>query len=106
MYREASRQNTPSLCMLGDILLPAFMHLGHECQDLLSPCRGMHNSRVPNQNGVSQACYIVEIHHSGRKPSICAQIGPQFILSSERVFQAMESETIWRVPDQNGVSQA
>ena len=27
-------------------------------------------SRVPDQNGVSQAWYIVEIHHSGRKPSI------------------------------------
>ena len=26
-------------------------------------------SRVPSQNGVSQAWYIVEIHHSGRKPS-------------------------------------
>ena len=25
---------------------------------------------VPDQNGVSQAWYIVEIHHSGRKPSI------------------------------------
>ena len=27
-------------------------------------------SRVPNQNGVSQVWYIVEVHHSGRKPSI------------------------------------
>ena len=27
-------------------------------------------SGVPDQNGVSQAWYIVEIHHSGRKPSI------------------------------------
>ena len=27
-------------------------------------------SRVPNQNGVSQAWCIVQIHHSGRKPSI------------------------------------
>ena len=27
-------------------------------------------SRVPIQNGVSQALYIVEIHHSGRKPLI------------------------------------
>ena len=27
-------------------------------------------SRVPDQNGVSQAWYIVEIRHSGRKPSI------------------------------------
>ena len=25
--------------------------------------------RVPNQNGVSQAWYIAEIHHSGREPS-------------------------------------
>ena len=26
-------------------------------------------SRVPDQNGVSQAWYIVKIHHSGQKPS-------------------------------------
>ena len=26
-------------------------------------------SRVPDQNGVSQACYTVEIHHSGPEPS-------------------------------------
>ena len=26
-------------------------------------------SRVPDQNGVSQAWYIVEIHHSGQEPS-------------------------------------
>ena len=29
-------------------------------------------SRVPDQNGVPQAWFIVEIHHSGRKPSIYA----------------------------------
>ena len=28
-------------CMLGVFLLPAFTHLGHECQDRLSPCDGM-----------------------------------------------------------------
>ena len=31
-----------------------------------------HNSaiaRVPEQNGISEACYIVEIHHSGTEPS-------------------------------------
>ena len=27
------------------------------------------NTRVPNKNGVSQAWYTIEIHHSGRKPS-------------------------------------
>ena len=29
-------------CTLGVRLLPAFTHLGHECQNLLSPCDGMH----------------------------------------------------------------
>ena len=29
-------------CMLGVFLLPAFTPLGHECQDLLSLCNGMH----------------------------------------------------------------
>ena len=28
--------------MLGVFLLLAFAHLGNECQDLLSPCNGMH----------------------------------------------------------------
>ena len=28
--------------MLGVFFLPAFTCLGHECQDLLSPCDGMH----------------------------------------------------------------
>ena len=30
------------LCKLGVFLLPAFTHLGHECQDLLSAWDGMH----------------------------------------------------------------
>ena len=46
------------LCMLGAFFLPTFTHLGHECQDLLSPCDGI----------------------------MCAQIRPRFILSSERVM--------------------
>ena len=29
-------------CMLGVFLLPAFIHLVHESQDLLSLCDGMH----------------------------------------------------------------
>ena len=29
-------------CILGVFLLPAFTCLGHECQDLLSSCDGMH----------------------------------------------------------------
>ena len=29
-------------CVLGVFLLPAFTHLGHERQDLLSPCDEMH----------------------------------------------------------------
>ena len=29
-------------CMLGVFLLPAFTHLEHECQDLLSLCDGMY----------------------------------------------------------------
>ena len=33
-------------CMLGVFFLPAFTRLGHECQDLLSPCDGMHLCRL------------------------------------------------------------
>ena len=32
-------------CMLGVFVLPAFTCLGHECQDLLSLCSGMHVRR-------------------------------------------------------------
>ena len=32
--------------MLGVFLLPAFTHLGHECQDLWSMCDGMHACRL------------------------------------------------------------
>ena len=37
----------------------------------------LHNSRVPDQNSVSQAWFTVEIHHSGQEPSIypCSPIG-------------------------------
>ena len=51
--------------MLGVFLLPAFTRLGHERQDLLSPCDEMH---------------------------VCAQTRPWFILSSEGVFGGMEFE--------------
>ena len=27
-------------------------------------------SMVPDQNGISQACYIIKIYHSGPEPSI------------------------------------
>ena len=30
-------------------------------------------SRVPDQNGIFQACYMVEIYHSGLEPSICSR---------------------------------
>ena len=45
--------------MQGVFLLPALTRIGHECQDLLSPCDGMH---------------------------MCAETRPRFILFSERVF--------------------
>ena len=39
--------------------------VGFVCQLVCSLC----TSRVPGQNGISQACYIVEIYHSGPEPS-------------------------------------
>ena len=47
---------------------------GEWCLVIVAFCRRMIYtgiSRVPGQNGVSQAWYIVEIHHSGGEPSIC-----------------------------------
>ena len=33
-------------CMLGVFLLPTFTRLGHDCQDLLSPCESMYVCRL------------------------------------------------------------
>ena len=45
-------------------------------------CANLHDwvcfSRVPAQNGVSQAWYIVEIHHSGGKPSVLCLLHTAF----------------------------
>ena len=38
-------------------------------------------SRVPDQNGVPQAWYIVELHHSGREPSLCKGDDGRFLVS-------------------------
>ena len=32
-------------------------------------------SRIPDQNGISQVCYIVDIYHSGPEPLICGREG-------------------------------
>ena len=53
-------------------------------------------SRVPSQNRVSQARYIVEIHHSGRKPSI-------FSLT-EIILQNMHMDTRITICYEKGLS--
>ena len=52
----------------------------------------MHISRVPDENGASQACYIVEIHHSGREPSISVSHFLHNSLSSMHVQFTVESD--------------
>ena len=49
-------------CILGAFLLPAFTILGHECQDLLSPCDGSWNACVPR--------FILSSERKGKIPSI------------------------------------
>ena len=51
--------------LLGVFLLLAFTHLGHECQDLLSPCNGMH-VRTHKTSVCTMEC-------------MCAQTRPQFV---------------------------
>ena len=36
--------------------------------------------RVSDQNGISQLYIIVQIHHSGRKPSVCSQNGFSYFM--------------------------
>ena len=66
-------QRTGTLRYRGDITRPTDVISFQGCSCSLlqySGCNSGIISRVPDQNGVSQAWYIVEIHHSGRKPSI------------------------------------
>ena len=68
----------------------------HPAQRYFSPQPGSHlhrkMSRAPDQNGVSQAQYIVEIHHSGQKPSMCYMkytiASATLLLSTSRVTSA------------------
>ena len=52
----------------GDIVVLA---VGCVCCMCGVVCAHVHVSRVPDQNGISQACYIVEIYHSGPDPCMC-----------------------------------
>ena len=42
-------------------------------------CRGHNKSKVPNQNGVSQAWYTVQIHHSGWETLIRKETVKEFV---------------------------
>ena len=55
--------------------------------------------RIPDQNDVSQAWYVVEIYHSGRKPSACSNV----VHVTQLPLTGLDSS---RVPSQNGVFQA
>ena len=57
-------------------------------------------SRVPNQNGVSQAWYIVKIHHSGQEPSIFSHTSGLISLKFEvalKWFKANILLLLWTV---------
>ena len=47
--------------------------------DVADKERGLSISRVPDQNGISQACYIVEIYHSGLELSILLLLGRRVV---------------------------
>ena len=57
-----------------------FTPLWHWFKAEFSSTNHHNKSRVPNQNGVSQAWYIVEIHHSGREPS---KFNPNWFIAVE-----------------------
>ena len=60
-------------------------------------------SRASDQNGVSKAQYIVEIHHSGREPSVCTLFSVMCVTNLSSFYLYFTSG-IFRVSDQNGVS--
>ena len=58
--------------MLGVFLLPPFTHLGHECQDLLSLCDGMHVcTDWTSIYTLIQKCFLngVSVNFKGKIPS-------------------------------------
>ena len=56
------------LCMLGAFLLPAFTCLGHERQDLLSPCDGMHRLHF------GLYCHLKEFGGSGVRTYVNSKV--------------------------------
>ena len=79
-------------CMLGVFLLPAFIRPGSECQDLLSPCDGMHVCRLdlglyshPKEfwaNGVT-----THVNSKGKFPST-GKNSPQRRIEPAALYQA------------------
>ena len=51
-------------------------------------------SRVPDQNGVSQTCFIVEKHHSGLEPSINQYFSSEFVAGDENTFYFFIKQTL------------
>ena len=74
---------------------------GHICKNRMGKKLDPRDiTRVPDQNGVSQAWYIVEIHHSGREPSISGNAEEEEIEWTEKcfacsAFECMGSYGIW-----------
>ena len=63
-------------------------------------------SRVLKQNGISQACYIVEIYHSGPEPSISRVPNHNGISQAcyiVEIYHSGPEPSISRVPNHNGV---
>ena len=53
----------------------------------------VHKSRVSDQNGISRLYIIVEIHHSGRKPSIYAENYYSHIFSCKQCLSSHPSSS-------------
>ena len=61
---QSQNTDTGQTSLSTDLVTPGARQGTHWSTDL-----HITGTRVPDQNGISQACHMVEMHHSGRQPS-------------------------------------
>ena len=77
---------------------PVLMCLSSLYRIYITDYEGDYISRVSDQNGVSLLCIMLEIHHSGREPSISSMPRRNFILSTLTLNLVRHSDAhLWHV---------
>ena len=77
LWKQETRSKEKETSVSMDIKISdTFPYTGEQNNVFVFSYSSRHNSRVPDQNGISQACCIVEIYRSGPELSIYGWIQP------------------------------